>query len=598
MKKIITPFLLVALCALSCQRQEDTPPAGTDTALRISAVNLQPGVSEPVTRADAALTTEDATIGMFRAKGSGANPNNYVDVQTNIPYTFKSGSGWRPMAGDKSILLQAGVADVYGYYPYVAANTDPDNIPLAARAPYTGTALVHDPGDLCYATSVQLSGTAASTALVMKHALSLVTIQLSKNANYTGTCRLTAVSISGDGMPVKGTLRLSDGTQTPGTQKEALTWATDQNVVVTTPGVYTTTAALLVPHTPSGEGTRFNFTVDGKVMQATVTAAAFTPQAGHHYTLTFELQPGRVAVDQVVQTRWIDQWNPDSQPTIGANPVPLNVVSAGIMNTTRPVTRADEDLIATGVLGLFRSQSAGYTDAQNNVPYAGTSGTWAPQDPTKPVYLLGSDARVYSYYPYDNNTPYNDATKLPLASAGYSAKADFCYAAPLTLNGASPAARLVMRHALGLLELKITRTAEYRGACSVTELQVSNDALITASTLDITQDPGVYATGTAAKSVTWATALDVTDAAPTGDASCLLIPFTPEAKGLAIRLKVNSNHFTVTLAAATLPKVEAGKRYTVNIQLNGTAATVADVKVTPWVESPVAGGDVLIPTPQ
>ena len=285
--------------------------------------------------------------------------------------------------------------------------------------------------------------------------------------------------------------------------------------------------------------------------------------------------------------------------------VSSTVIGSGSHSETEVSTRAGSVLVpvTNGSLGIFRSKGAGYSGELNNIEYTytGAAKGWQPTASTDTILLNGGDADVCAYYPYDGAMNFIDKTRIPIYSGkytgNYSAVAgssvyDLCYDINRTLNGSKRATTFEMKHAMAMLEFKITKDAGYQGDCRVTSVSILNPNLITESSIDISS--GTYAT-TSSKGTVAYNPGDDADGILIGSiaatTSALLVPFTPDADGLTLSFAVNDMPVTANIGTDKLPKVEAGNRYTVKLTMKATSMEVTGVDMLPWEEIGVGGDD-------
>lgn len=299
-------------------------------------------------------------------------------------------------------------------------------------------------------------------------------------------------------------------------------------------------------------------------------------------------------------------------PAGGALPVKscLNVSSA-VMSDGSPATRLAGDnvpvTVTRGSLGIFRSRGAGFADEQNNkqYTYTGADKGWQAASPGDVIHLSGGNVEVCAYYPYHGDASYSDKTALPLVSCEYTAAsgthdpADICYDTDRTMNGNRSSTSFTMKHAMAMLEFKLSKEAGYTGDCRVTSVTIQNPDLITSSAIDITG--GTYSTTTTKGALTYSPGTDAggiligSDAAIT---AALLVPFTPTSAGLTVSFTVNGTPVEANIPLVTIAKVEAGHRYTVKVSMKGTSIKVTGVDMMPWTDTWVGGdGTVWYPQP-
>lgn len=275
-------------------------------------------------------------------------------------------------------------------------------------------------------------------------------------------------------------------------------------------------------------------------------------------------------------------------------------LNGGSRTETDAVTRLTGDNVPVpvtqGSIGIFRSQSTGYTDKQSNKKYTYADTGWQPATPGDVILLNADNAAVCAYYPYHADAAYADETALPLNSGLYTGgngthdPADLCYDTNRPLNAARRTANFTMRHALAMLEFKLSKEAGYVGECRVTSVSLLNPGLITSSAIDISG--GTYGTAPVKGSLTYSFGTDADGILIESSAvttAALLVPFTPTADGLSVSFTVNGTPTEANIPVATLAGVEAGHRYTVKITLKAGSMQVTGVDRMPWTEINVGG---------
>lgn len=279
-------------------------------------------------------------------------------------------------------------------------------------------------------------------------------------------------------------------------------------------------------------------------------------------------------------------------------------LTSGGHTQTEAVTRASATdvpvSLTKGSLGIFRSKGTGYTSTLDNLQYTytGADKGWQPATTADTLFLNRDDADVCAYYPYNFDTEYTDKTALPLASGKYIGTTathdplDLCYATNRTLNGARRATTFELKHAMALLELKITKDAGYKGDCRITSVSILNPELINYSRINITD--GTYTTGVKGGIQTYNPGTDddgILIGSTASTTAALLVPFTPTTAGVTISFAVNGVPVEAVIPNDKMPKVEDGHRYTVNIVMKATSMQVTGVDMMPWEETGVGGDD-------
>lgn len=278
-----------------------------------------------------------------------------------------------------------------------------------------------------------------------------------------------------------------------------------------------------------------------------------------------------------------------------------------IATRTKSGTRADVLVsVTSGSLGIFRSQGTNYISSLDRKEYTYIDATkgWQPATSSDTIFLNGDDAEVCAFYPYNGDANYSSAATIPVCSGKYIGFGaipadsyngiDLCYATNRTLNGSQRATTFELKHAMAMLEFKISKDAGYKGDCRITSISIENPDLIEASSIDITNgiyeapsddlkgkltyNPGTDDTGILIESNPAATA-------------ALLVPFKPTSAGLTITFVTNGVSVEANIPASKIANVEAGKRYTVSITMKAASMQVTGVDMVPWDEIGVGGDD-------
>lgn len=271
-------------------------------------------------------------------------------------------------------------------------------------------------------------------------------------------------------------------------------------------------------------------------------------------------------------------------------------------------TRADVLVsVTSGSLGIFRSQGTNYISTLDNLQYTyiDSDKGWQPATTSDTIYLNGDDAEVCAYYPYNGDATYSNAATIPVCSgkyigfgaipADYSYNGiDLCYATNRTLNGSQRATTFEMKHAMAMLEFKISKEAGYKGDCRITSVSIQNPELLSESQLNITNGTYTTASGATKGKLTYNPGTDDTGILIESTATttaALLVPFKPTTAGLTITFVTNGVNVEADIPASKIANVEAGKRYTVSITMKAASMQVTGVDMVPWDEIGVGGDD-------
>ena len=220
-----------------------------------------------------------------------------MDYQ-NIRFEAESTGATQKWQGDATIYLSATEGYCYGYYPYSLTANDITQIPVSTASQT----------DYLYATPKQVDINNKNVNLNMKHALSAIRLAL-KRGTYTGTGKITAVSVTSSGLGTTGTLNATTGKVT--------TNGTGTAIAVTTSIDLTTTeqnADIIVVPTGNEATLTLTATIDGK--DYTTPASAMTIEQGKCYTYTVTINAGELALSGVKVGDW--GYDDGGAPTIEA----------------------------------------------------------------------------------------------------------------------------------------------------------------------------------------------------------------------------------------------------------------------------------------
>lgn len=328
MKQEIMYLVLLSALLASCSGEERPADRFVDEgSLHVASATLNAGphtdagTTTRLTGDDVAIPVTQGSLGIFR---SGAG---YAGSQDNKKYTYAgTGNGWQPATSGDAILLNANAADVCAYYPHNggAGYSVKTALPLVSGK-YTGGAGTHDPADLCYDINRKVSSTRATTSFIMRHALAMLELKLSKEPGYPGDCRVTSVSLRNPELVTSSTINITNGTYSSTPVKGTLAYGigSETGGILLGSGAVTT-AALLVPFTPTATGLTVSLTVNGMPVESNIPTSTITDvQAGHRYTVKVTLKSGSMQVTGVDMMPWTEinvggdghTWEPEREDT-------------------------------------------------------------------------------------------------------------------------------------------------------------------------------------------------------------------------------------------------------------------------------------------
>lgn len=201
------------------------------------------------------LTTANVTTAFANGDAMNVFPKTYGKIDApnrvdNVKATL-SGANWSMVPEVK--ISKGENAFIYAVAPYNAAYTDATAIPVD----------ISQQIDLLYSGSyVPVSYTTHNAKLVMKHALSLVSFNISSQG-YSGNGNLTNMKISGDNVYTKGTMSIDNG-KIIGTAKDA--FALNVNKTINDAGWSDDLPRMWqIPFSTKINKVNLTLTIDGKV---------------------------------------------------------------------------------------------------------------------------------------------------------------------------------------------------------------------------------------------------------------------------------------------------------------------------------------------
>lgn len=247
MEPSMNKYLLITLTAsvmlTSCDCEEGGVP-NEPASLLVKEV-LAGSETGSATRTAATSELTSGSIGVFRAKDTGASPV-YPTECNNYKYAYNS--GWKPADAANTIYLTGKDVEVCAYYPYNsdAAFNDKTALPLTS-AWYKSDA---PSKDLCYATDQTVNATAAkrSVSFTMKHAMALLELVFYFDAG-SGVLNIDEIKVSNPALVGSAKFDITTGTQKEDVISGSLTTSDLPSEDATT-----TVSALLVPFDMGGSG--------------------------------------------------------------------------------------------------------------------------------------------------------------------------------------------------------------------------------------------------------------------------------------------------------------------------------------------------------
>lgn len=270
-------FIIVAILCLalaSCEKQPEEA-ISQQRELQVTT-NLEAMTS----RASFPTGTE---MGLFVTSGTIGSVYDNTSTNNNVKAVLDA-SGWTLTP---PVYLSGNNATIFAYTPYSASVTAGTTVPVDVTSALA---------DYCYGkSSGTINAKTPSATLAMQHALTKVRFKISKASTYTGTGKLTEISINGstnNTICAQGTLNISTGAITSTTTSAHTITRTNAN------GLYTITATAptdaqagvldftLIPATFQAKEISMSFTIDGKIFTFSVPAGSWEKSKINTYTLS------------------------------------------------------------------------------------------------------------------------------------------------------------------------------------------------------------------------------------------------------------------------------------------------------------------------
>ncbi len=231
-----------------------------------------------------------------------------------------------------------------------------------------------------------------------------------------------------------------------------------------------------------------------------------------------------------------------------------------------------------------------------NVPYNWNGALWFA---SQPIILSNIQGFVYAYYPYSELNVGNDGRSIPITvspnqetgqsdgSKDANGQTDYMWATPKSgISNLKPKVNLSMNHALAKVSFTFKhaeKAEKYPGAGLITDITLKS-VKTGKATLNITNGT-ISEPETANGSILLTgmnqggngTLIEETSAALVP--SLLLYPQT--LSGSQVTVKIDGVDYTVDIPAS-MTKFEAGKHYTMQFTVKGTALVVNEVSINEW----------------
>lgn len=351
---LLSAAVLSALLFTACSSEDPSGSQTPDTSgiLKISATTAISNVGVSKRAVVSAFSATDY-IGIF-IDDAGADAV-YAPVST-VFTTANTGTSWSlshqyistewTNSGTTPIYLSANQASVYGYYPtlepggtvptFITPNTENKTIPVTIKGgdatTNAGKFDASDQTDYMYAFGTATLTTTpavatvdkdhASASLTFMHALTEVSLTISKKSDFGGVGSLTKIELETSSETYKfsagtGTLNLSNGNLTT-THVGNLYFASGGvgGVAINEYGAgspTTTATLLLTPATISTTGSTegaasvtLKLTIDGQVYEGLIPVTTTARwEAGKNYTYTVTVGGGELSITSVAIAAWV-----------------------------------------------------------------------------------------------------------------------------------------------------------------------------------------------------------------------------------------------------------------------------------------------------
>lgn len=232
-------------------------------------------------------------------------------------------------------------------------------------------------------------------------------------------------------------------------------------------------------------------------------------------------------------------------------------------------------------MGVFRvADNTKGIIAQNNVEYKYSSTptpSWTAA--SGPILVGGLAPQICAYYPYGAATI--SGTTATLTAQKYDATKDLCYASNATaeVTNKVPTASFAMKRAYSRVTLSISRDATYStamGPCKINQLGFKPVAgtLSAVTSLDVSKEMSIQ-TAIASSGLLYNTVAsdDINAGINVGASGSidLLIPPTTVSAEMLLTVTVDGEARAVSIPAATLGMLVAGKQYDIRAKIVGLA---------------------------
>ena len=279
---------MILASASSCKKinEENCGDAALSSPLTLS---VRTGIHDLKSMITDTFLETGEEIGVSLTDGNG---NSYDGIQySNVRFRSSGTSAVQSWDADYEIMLSANKGVLYAYYPYSADVTDIRSIPV------TSTSEIQT--DYMYAEPVNdLNNHNSEATVTLRHALAAIRIIL-KRGTYTGTGKITAISVSGNNLATGGILNATDGSLNTLTGTGA-TISPDISPIALDP--QGKSIDILAVPTGKSSGLDIKLTMDGE--EFSVTTEATVLNKGMISVFEININNSSVTIDPVKVKAW------------------------------------------------------------------------------------------------------------------------------------------------------------------------------------------------------------------------------------------------------------------------------------------------------
>lgn len=296
MKKFYLFATSVALVLSSCSNNSNNAdveiPEGNIKPLSL-LVDIETSTSKSGSASDISGEVTDknlSQIGVHICEHNGFG-TQYISGSNNTTWN-KSGNSWTTTT---PIYLGSDNANIYAYHPY---NESSDLNVAAVPVTVGNTDYLFGKATTGTNETIFVANNQNTTASIkMKHAMSQVVWNFTKEDTYTGAAQISAISMSK--LNLTGTLNIETGTISATENNNAHTL----NVNLTAP---TSKNFMIFPTTYTADDAfSMSFTIDGKTMTSTFTNG-FSFARGMKHNINVKLKGTGIVIESVTVEPWGD----------------------------------------------------------------------------------------------------------------------------------------------------------------------------------------------------------------------------------------------------------------------------------------------------